>query len=188
MGAENSGDCRNTRQILQAASAMATDLLRAQEQDDDGIPLLHPVSCSRDGAEPIVIDLPTPREQAERIAELMASAHNEGHAWGDMAVLCRSWALMDECAKALSRRRLPHKVRKGARDFDPLAVTIKVMTLHASKGLEFPVVAVMGARQAVAGGDRNTAEEGDPLEEMRLFYVGATRATSRLIVANAVPV
>ena len=91
-------------------------------------------------------------------------------------------------AKALNRRRLPHKVRKGARDFDPLADTIKVMTLHASKGLEFPVVAVMGARQAVAGGDRNTAEEGDPLEEMRLFYVGATRATSRLIVANAVPV
>ena len=179
---------RNTRQILQAASAMATDLLRPQEKDDDGIPLLHPVSCGRDGAEPIVIDLPTPREQAERIAELMASAHNEGHAWGDMAVLCRSWALMDECAQALTRRRLPHKVRKGARDFDPLADTIKVMTLHASKGLEFPVVAVMGARQAVAGGDGSAADEGDPLEEMRLFYVGATRATARLIVANAVPV
>jgi len=49
-------------------------------------------------------------------------------------------------------------------------------------------VAVMGARQAVAGDEaRAKAEEGvDPLEEMRLFYVGATRATSRLIVANAV--
>jgi superfamily I DNA/RNA helicase len=178
---------RNTRQILQAASAMATELLRPQENGDDGIPLLHPVSCGRDGAEPIVIDLPTPREQAERIAELMASAHNEGYAWGDMAVLCRSWALMDECAKALARRRLPHKVRKGTHDFDPLADTIKVMTLHASKGLEFPVVAVMGARQVVAGDQAGEAKEGvDPLEEMRLFYVGATRATSRLIVANAV--
>ena len=105
-----------------------------------------------------------------------------------MAVPCRSWALMDECAKALTRRRLPHKVRKGTHDFDPLADTIKVMTLHASKGLEFPVVAVMGARQAVAGDSAGAkTEEGvDPLEEMRLFYVGATRATSRLIVANAV--
>jgi ATP-dependent exoDNAse (exonuclease V) beta subunit len=87
----------------------------------------------------------------------------------------------------LERRRLPHKVRKGTRDFDPRADTIKVMTLHASKGLEFPVVAVMGARQAVAGDPTGAkAEEGDPLEETRLFYAGATRATSRLIVANAV--
>ncbi|WP_206169200.1 3'-5' exonuclease [Variovorax atrisoli] len=178
---------RNTRQILQTASAMATELLRPQEKDDDGIPLVQPVSCGREGPEPIVIDLPTTRAQAERIAELMASAHNEGHAWGDMAVLCRSWTLMDECARALERRRLPHKVRKGTRDFDPGTDTIKVMTLHASKGLEFPVVAVMGARQAVVGQDVGiTTEDHDPLEEMRLFYVGATRATSRLMIANAV--
>jgi ATP-dependent exoDNAse (exonuclease V) beta subunit len=92
---------------------------------------------------------------------------------------------MDECSRALARRRLPHKVRKGTNDFDPLADNIKVMTLHASKGLEFPVVAVMGARQPAAGSETG-AVEGDALEEMRLFYVGATRATSRLIVANAV--
>jgi len=176
---------RNTRQILQTASAMATELLRPQEKDDDGVPLVQPVSCGRDGPEPIVIDLPSTRAQADRIAELMASAHNEGHAWGDMAVLCRSWALMDECAKALDRRRLPHKVRKGAHDFDPGADTIKVMTLHASKGLEFPVVAVLGARQAVAGLEA-AAKDDDALEEMRLFYVGATRATSRLLIANAI--
>ncbi|MBO9649620.1 MAG: ATP-binding domain-containing protein [Variovorax sp.] len=163
---------------------MAADLLRAQEKDDDGIPVLHPVSCGRDGPEPLVIDLPSPREQADRIADLMASAHNEGHTRGDMAVLCRSWALMDECSRALSRRRLPHKVRKGAHDFDPLADTIKVMTLHASKGLEFPVVAVMGARQPEAGSEAGVADD-EAREEMRLFYVGATRATSRLIVANA---
>lgn len=175
---------RNTRQILQTASAMASDLLRPQEKDDDGIPVLHPVSCGRDGPEPLVIDLPSPREQADRIADLMASAHNEGHAWGDMAVLCRSWALMDECSRALSRRRLPHKVRKGAHEFDPLADTIKVMTLHASKGLEFPVVAVMGARQPQVGSDAGAADD-EAREEMRLFYVGATRATARLIVANA---
>jgi len=178
---------RNTRQILQTASAMATELLRPQEKDDDGVPLVQPVSCGREGPEPIVIDLPSPRAQADRIAELMASAHNEGHAWGDMAALCRNWALMDECARALERRRLPHKVRKGTRDFDPGADTIKVMTLHASKGLEFPVVAVMGARQGVVGQDVGIMKDDhDPLEEMRLFYVGATRATSRLLIANAV--
>ncbi|MDP9606329.1 UNVERIFIED_ORG: hypothetical protein J2W38_006149 [Variovorax paradoxus] len=177
---------RNTRQILQTASAMATELLRPQEKDDDSVPLVQPVSCGREGPEPIVIDLPSIRAQADRIAELMASAHNEGHAWGDMAVLCRSWALMDECARALERRRLPHKVRKGTRDFDPGADTIKVMTLHASKGLEFPVVAVVGVRQVVADQEVAAEDGHDALEEMRLFYVGATRATSRLMIANAV--
>src|SRR6218665_3598065 len=116
-----------TRQILQRASAMAPELLRPQEKGDDGVPLVQPVSCGRDGPEPIVIDLPSTRAQADRIAELMASAHNEGHAWGDMAVLCRSKELMDECANALGRRRLPHKVRKGTHDFNPAADTIKVM-------------------------------------------------------------
>lgn len=173
---------RNTTQILQTASAMAVDLLKPQDKDDDGVPVLHPISCGRQGADPIVIDLPTMREKADRIADLMAHAHSEGNAWGEMAILCRSWALMDECAKALQRRRLPHKVRKGTNDFDPAADTIKVMTLHASKGLEFPVVAVVGAKHTRAEAE---SSEVDPLEEMRLFYVGATRATLKLIVANA---
>lgn len=47
------------------------------------------------------------------------------------------------------------------------------------------MVAVMGARQAVSGQEA-IAKDDDPLEEMRLFYVGATRATSRLMIANAI--
>ena len=89
---------------------------------------------------------------------------------------------MDECAKARHRRRLPYKVRKGVNDFDPSADTIQVMTLHASKGLELPVVAVVSAKYIRTEAENN---EIDPFEEMRLFYVGATRATLKLIVANA---
>jgi superfamily I DNA/RNA helicase len=47
--------------------------------------------------------------------------------------------------------------------------------MHASKGLEFPVVALSGA-------GRMPAEGQDAAEEARLFYVAATRATQRLIV------
>ena len=43
---------RNTRQILQTASLVAADLLTADDKDDDGIPLLKPVSCGRDGQAP----------------------------------------------------------------------------------------------------------------------------------------
>ena len=104
------------------------------------------------------------------------AAHQEGHAWGDMAVICRRYDEMDECAHALNHARLPHQVRKGAGSFHPNEDTIKVLTMHASKGLEFPVVALVGVGQMPAAGE-------DEREEARLFYVGATRATQRLVIA-----
>jgi hypothetical protein len=169
---------RNTRQILQAANRVAAEFLQPDAQEDDGVPLVRPVSCGRDGQAPLVVNLPRASEEASKIAELLAAAHQEGHAWGDMAVLCRDHESLDRCARALDHRRLPHAVRHRSGDFDPLANTIKVMTMHASKGLEFPVVAVAGVGQMPTAGK-------EPADEARLFYVAATRATQRLIVTLA---
>ena len=166
---------RNTRQILQTASLVAADLLTAEDKDEDGIPMLKPVSCGRDGEAPLIIRLPSLRAEATRVAELLGAAHQEGHAWGDMAIICRHYSEMDECAGVLRQRGLPHQVRKGAGSFDPVADTIKVLTMHASKGLEFPVVALVGAGNMPAKGE-------DEREEAKLFYVGATRATHRLVI------
>lgn len=166
---------RNTRQILQTASMIAADLLTAEDCGDDGVPLLHPVSCGRDGSEPVVIRLPSLRDEAIKIAELLSAAHQEGHAWGDMAVLCRHYSEMDRCAAIFRHRRLPHEVRKDSGSFNPLVDTIKVMTMHVSKGLEFPVVALSGVGQM-------PGHEQDEAEEARLFYVAATRATQRLFI------
>jgi len=166
---------RNTKQILQTASAVAADLLTAEDCGDDGVPLLHPISCGREGDAPVVIKLPAPRDEAVKIAELLSAAHQEGHAWGDMAVICRHYAEMDRCAAVLRQRQLPHEVRKGSGTFNPLADTVKVLTMHASKGLEFPVVALAGVGQMPQDGK-------DEAEEARLFYVAATRATHRLFI------
>jgi len=166
---------RNTRQILQTASLIAADLLTADDKDDDGIPLLKPISCGRDGEAPLIIRLPNLRTEATKIADLLNAAHQEGHAWADMAVLCRHHHEMDECAQALNRWQLPFEVRARSGSFHPHEDTIKVMTMHASKGLEFPVVAMMGVGQMPAAGE-------DERDEARLFYVGATRATQRLVI------
>ena len=167
---------RNTRQILQTASLVAADLLTAEDKDDDGVPLLKPVSCGRDGEAPLIVRLPTLREEVGQVVELLASAHREGHAWADMAILCRHHSEMDMCAEFLRKRKLPHQLRRNSSSvFDPAHDSIKVMTLHASKGLEFPVVALVGAGRMPADGE-------DEREEARLFYVGATRATQRLVI------
>ena len=166
---------RNTRQILKTASMIAADLLRGEDRDEDGIPMLSPISCGRDGQAPIVIQLPSLREEAFKVTELLSAAHEEGHAWKEMAVICRHHEVIEVCATALRQRRLPHQVRKRSGDFDPAADTIKVLTMHASKGLEFPVVALPGVGRM--------PEDGlDEVEEARLFYVAATRATHSLII------
>ncbi|MCX7256469.1 MAG: NERD domain-containing protein [Polaromonas sp.] len=166
---------RNTRQILQLASLIAGDLLTPDAQDEDGIPLLKPISCGRDGEAPLIVRLPSLRDEAFKIADLLAAAHQEGHAWSDMAVICRDWATMDICANALWRRQLPCHMRKRSGDFNPGSDTITVLTMHACKGLEFPVVALPGIGHMPKAGE-------DEQEEARLFYVAATRATHRLVV------
>jgi Superfamily I DNA and RNA helicases len=100
---------RNTRQILQTASLVAADLLTAEDKDDDGVPLLKPVSCGRDGEAPLIVRLPTLREEVAQMADLLATAHREGHAWGDMAILCRTTAKWtcapNSCANASCHTR-----------------------------------------------------------------------------------
>ncbi len=171
---------RNTKQILQTASLVAADLLTAEEKDDDaengdGVPLLKPISCGRDGEAPRIIRLPSLRDEAFAIADHLGQAHKEGHAWGDMAILCADWKTMDLCADALAQRKLPFNMRKRAGDFNPSANAIQIMTMKVSKGLEFPVVALPGVGHMPAPGE-------DEKEAARVFYVAATRATQRLVI------
>lgn len=70
--------------------------------------------------------------------------------------------------------------------WDPRADRIALLTLHASKGLEFPVVFLVGCEDGVLplhwGG---TPDEQSLAEERRLFFVGMTRAQQRLILTHA---
>lgn len=166
---------RHTKQILQTADLIAADLLTADDRDDDGIPLVKPISCGREGQEPILIKLPTLREEAFAIADQLNQAHKEGHAWGDMAILCPDYSTRDLCAQVLHQRQMPVEMRRSPGDFDPTSDTIKVMTMKVSKGLEFPVVALAGVGYMPAKG-------GDEQEAARVFYAAATRATQRLVI------
>jgi DNA helicase II / ATP-dependent DNA helicase PcrA len=66
---------------------------------------------------------------------------------------------------------------------DPNRVTL--MTLHASKGLEFPVVFIVGLEENLFPLAKAAQDAKDLEEERRLFYVGATRAQDRLFLSYA---
>ncbi|MDX8046814.1 DNA helicase PcrA [Gracilibacillus sp. S3-1-1] len=71
-------------------------------------------------------------------------------------------------------------------DDDPTADdSVTMMTLHAAKGLEFPVVFLIGMEESVFPHSRSLMDEEQMQEERRLAYVGITRAEEMLHVSHA---
>jgi superfamily I DNA/RNA helicase/mRNA-degrading endonuclease RelE of RelBE toxin-antitoxin system len=100
-------------------------------------------------------------------------------------VLVYSSSVGEPLAEALTRQGLPARFMSSS-EFNLEEPCIKVTTLHAAKGLEFPIVVVAHVE---AGRLPRDTEATDPeeleaylQEQRRLFYVGCTRAMRRLFV------
>jgi DNA helicase-2/ATP-dependent DNA helicase PcrA len=65
------------------------------------------------------------------------------------------------------------------------ADAVTLITLHAAKGLEFPVVFIAGLEEGVFPHSRALDDEKELEEERRLAYVGMTRAMRRLFLSHA---
>lgn len=168
---------RNTDEILRFARDVAQGILKAQDADDDGVPLIRPQSAGRAGPPPQVVKLPTLRGEAEFIVQHLKDAHRNGTPWRDMAVIYRSYNPVGKTVLATLRGfGVPVTYFKDA-TFAPDEDAVLAVTMHSCKGLEFPLVAVAGVEQLAEGEERST-------EEAKLLYVAMTRATRELVVSG----
>ncbi len=138
------------------------------------------------GQPPALYGADGPTDQWRAIARwIFAEARRLRLPLGAAAVLVPSSEVGHPLAGALGDHGLPARFM-ASREFDLDAPGIKVTTLHAAKGLEFPIVVV--AHVEAGRLPRPTAatepEEIAAFEEAqrRLFYVGCTRAMRRLLV------
>lgn len=70
-------------------------------------------------------------------------------------------------------------------DVDENPAQVTLMTLHAAKGLEFPIVFLIGLEEGIFPLSRAAMENDELEEERRLAYVGITRAQKKLFMTNA---
>ena len=71
------------------------------------------------------------------------------------------------------------------KDKNPDADTVSLMTIHSSKGLEFPQVFVVGLEENLFPSQMSLNSRSDLEEERRLFYVATTRAENKLTLSYA---
>jgi DNA helicase-2/ATP-dependent DNA helicase PcrA len=69
--------------------------------------------------------------------------------------------------------------------WDETSDRVSVMTLHASKGLEFPVVYILAVEQGLLPHERSLGKDEEMEEERRLCFVGMTRAKDELYLCHA---
>ena len=166
---------RNTQEVLKLAAGIAKGLLQPSAADEDGVPLIAPISAGRHGPEPLLIKLPTLREEGEYIAKHLKAAHQDGTPWSDMAVIYHDYpSVGKEVLATLRRLNIPVTFHKDI-SFAESEDTVKFLTMHSCKGLEFPLVAIPGIGALAADEKRQE-------DDARLLYVAMTRATRELVV------
>lgn len=168
---------RNTAEVLALAYEFAKDVITPNDEGEDGIPLVLPESAGRKGARPALVRLSTLTAEAQFISQTLKKRHEQGTRWCDMAVIYRTKKIGVCVVQALEDAGIPtHWVNrdKSSRHFKPDEDSVKVMTFHASKGLEFDTVIVPGIGFLPL--DEDTGAEA------RLLYVAMTRAMNHLLL------
>ena len=175
---------RNTTEILDFARGFIHKWISPQEAEEDNSPLLDAESIGRHGVKPTYIFCSSDKEERAQVASFFRTQYKKQSTWKNFAILFRSNLECETFVDFLNSTPtlgIPVTLVVPKKDqFDLDKDTIKVMTIHASKGLEFDSVALPNVNY-------DTQRAGIIEEEAKLLYVGMTRAMNHLLVTCKEP-
>jgi DNA helicase IV len=168
---------RNTTEVLALAVECAEGVLHdGRETAEEDMPLVMPQSAGRSGPLPTFERFEGGLQEAASVARTIAELVADGRSPADIAVLCRTRRGLDAMRVSIEAAGVRCSPAREDRRAPPGAPAVKLTTLHSSKGLEFPVVFVVGLDELDGGLAKR-------VDELRLLYVGMTRATHRLFLS-----
>lgn len=160
---------RNTIEALDFSFHFLSAYLNGAEADSE-IPLVRPEAGGRNGIRPFIRRFETLSGELDHLGEWLRSRAAAGVPYETMAALCRFNNQIAVLQKALSLQGIPVSQELSAPG------KVRLMTMHASKGLEFNSVAIcdLGCMPCA---------KVTPEEEAKLLYVAMTRATEQLLIS-----
>ena len=171
---------RNTEEVLQFAYRFAKQYLISREEAEDQIPLIVPESAGRHGSEPAVRRFETVEQELEFASKCIESLHDRGMRYADMCIVYRTASQGEAVSKHLKEAGIPIqwlRNKKNKLALNSSDDSVKLMTMHSSKGLEFPFVAIIGVNLL-------PHKRADEAAEAKLMYVAMTRATENLLITG----
>jgi len=169
---------RNPVEVLDFAYSFIQDYLD-ETQSNEEFPRIQPDRGGRHEMAPEIRRCKDMAAEMTGIAGWLKGRAAAGVAYGDMVVLCRFNNQVEKFASELTGHGLPVTAGfdKGARKpgFNPSSDTVKILTMHSCKGLEFDSVAVpdLGAMPYA---------KVEVQEDAKVLYVALTRAMHRLLI------
>jgi hypothetical protein len=172
---------RNTREILTFAYEFAQDFLKANEADDDHIPLIAPEVAGASGPRPAFRSFNSSDQEAKYLVHCITKWHEQGSELNSIAVIYTSNAQGRFFHCALQEAGISScclQQSSDKRSYDPQADQVVLLSRQSSKGLEFDTVLLCGLGAL-------SSDEEKLAQEARLLYVGMTRARRRLMITSS---
>lgn len=169
---------RNTLEVLSVARAFASELLTTRNMlEEDGVPVIAPESAGRRGPYPELLHFDTSWQEYNFIIKRIEKEKEQGLCLSDIAIICRTKQQGKNIMKALDQSNISYSCWMNS---DPLfgdKDTLKIVSIHSSKGLEFDFVFIPDL-------GKMPIQKDAKMEEARLLYVAMTRSINRLVMTH----
>ena len=172
---------RNTQEILEFAYKFAQEFISALDSDEDHIPVVVPESAGGSGPAPVFRLFNQQSEELDYIKRCVSKWLDKGHTPNEIAILVPSNKIAELVSERLDRAGIPNLALVGKNSkaaYNPGKPIVTVLTIHSSKGLEFETV-------VLAGIDKIQFVAEELVDQVRLLYVGMTRAKSQLLITSS---
>ncbi len=152
---------RNTLDALSVVCAFATELLSGSDAGEGGLPISVPENAGRRGAFPELIHCEGRWQEWDLLVTRTRDELANGHALSDMAIIYRSSSQTLAAGRALTQAGIAYSSGANSKARSELygsGDSVKIVSMHSSKGLEFGLVLIPGLGEMPKNGEADADE------------------------------